>query len=232
VLTCTFRSNRASGGLIASGSGIARRRAAARKEGHPLYVAKRAEILRASAKLFREKGYIGTSLSDIAERVNIDRATIYYYVAGKEEILGESVTRVVEANLAMGQRILADGGSASAMIRDFMTGLLRSYQESYPTISIYTQEEMSGLARQRSGWTSTLARQRRQSEDIVTSMIAEGVRAGEFRVDVDPDLMAYSFWSMVNWTSRWLKPGARHDAEAAATGLSTIFLDGIARRTG
>ena len=47
----------------------------------------RAAILSASTQLFAEKGFIGASISDIAEIVGVSKSSIYHYFSSKEAIL-------------------------------------------------------------------------------------------------------------------------------------------------
>jgi AcrR family transcriptional regulator len=65
-------------------SGIGRRRAAALAEGGDEYQSKRRELIKAAATVFKQKGYEAATLNDIAELVGADRASLYYYVGGKE----------------------------------------------------------------------------------------------------------------------------------------------------
>ena len=44
-------------------------------------------ILSASTQLFAEKGFIGASISDIAEVVGVSKSSIYHYFPSKESIL-------------------------------------------------------------------------------------------------------------------------------------------------
>jgi len=47
----------------------------------------RAEILDVAAELFTEKGYDATSLREIAERLGITKAALYYHFPSKDDIL-------------------------------------------------------------------------------------------------------------------------------------------------
>jgi len=51
----------------------------------------RAAILSASTKLFAEKGFIGASISDIAEIVGVSKSSIYHYFPSKEAILHDLI---------------------------------------------------------------------------------------------------------------------------------------------
>ena len=50
---------------------------------------KREAVLRTAVQLFLEQGYHGTTLNDVAERLNITKPALYNYFRGKDEILYE-----------------------------------------------------------------------------------------------------------------------------------------------
>lgn len=63
----------------------------------------RAQILAVATELFAEQGYEATSLREIAERLQITKAALYYHFPGKDDILrallepmGAAVTELVE----------------------------------------------------------------------------------------------------------------------------------------
>ena len=59
----------------------------------------REEILDAAAGLFVSQGLAATTTRQIAERVGIRQASLYYYFAGKDEILLELLTQSVRPSL-------------------------------------------------------------------------------------------------------------------------------------
>ena len=48
---------------------------------------KRDKLLKVAAACFNQKGFSGTSLKDVAHKLNISDAAIYYYVKNKEELV-------------------------------------------------------------------------------------------------------------------------------------------------
>lgn len=62
-------------------------------------VAPREEILDAAAELFVATGLAATTTRQIAARVGIRQASLYYYFAGKDEILLELLTQSVRPSL-------------------------------------------------------------------------------------------------------------------------------------
>ena len=51
-------------------------------------------ILEVALELFAEKGYLGTSMSDIANRLGITKGALYKHYTGKQEILDSIVERM------------------------------------------------------------------------------------------------------------------------------------------
>jgi AcrR family transcriptional regulator len=51
----------------------------------------RADIVRAATRLFSEKGYAQTTMSDIARAVGLQQSSMYYWFRNKEQLLGEAL---------------------------------------------------------------------------------------------------------------------------------------------
>lgn len=51
-------------------------------------------ILETALELFAQRGYLGTSMSDIAQRLGITKAALYKHYTGKQEILDQIVARM------------------------------------------------------------------------------------------------------------------------------------------
>ncbi len=186
-------------------SGIGKRRAAALDEGSAAYQERRAEIIKAAGEVFKRNGYRGTKIGDIAEAVNMDRATIYYYVGSKEELFHQAVGDAVEKNCLRAEAILHGPGTPSEKLRTLVTELMVSYDEAYPYLYVYIQEDLSHLAR-RSQWSRTMSRFNKRYENAVIAIVEDGVADGTFRIDTQPWVIAFGIIGMVAWTNRWYKP--------------------------
>ncbi|MFH8252016.1 TetR/AcrR family transcriptional regulator [Microbacterium sp. B2969] len=71
-------------------------------------LAPRDEILDAAAALFVEKGFAATSTREIAERIGIRQASLYYHFAGKDDILVELLERTVRSSVELARELRAD----------------------------------------------------------------------------------------------------------------------------
>jgi len=211
-------------------SRISQRRRAAQRNGRADYSAKRAEIITAAAEVFREKGYQAATLNDVAERLGTDRASLYYYVADKQELFHESIKGVLERNLSQAEEIHASELAPVKKLEALVGTILESYEANYPHMFVYIQEDMAQIAKDESAWASEMVDQTRRMERIFYTVIEDAVANGDFRDDVSPRVATYALFGMMNWTHRWFEPGKRHTASELAEAFATIFGEGMKKR--
>ena len=95
-------------GSIVTSSPVGPRR---RRPGRPRLVpdqlagSPREQVLEAAARLFTGKGYAATSTREIAEAVGIRQASLYYYFAGKGEIVTELLSQTIRPTVDAVARI-------------------------------------------------------------------------------------------------------------------------------
>src|SRR3990172_1285991 len=56
----------------------------------------RAQILEASAQIIRQKGFHAASMQDIADAVNLQKASLYHHFSSKQEILLELLDQALD----------------------------------------------------------------------------------------------------------------------------------------
>lgn len=181
--------------------------------------------------MFRNKGYRGTSLADIAEAVGGDRATLYYYIGGKEELFDEIVTDVVQANLVAVESIRDAEEPAPDKLRRLVTQLMSSYAEHYPFLYVYLEENLAHVAEQRRPWARAMRSVNRRYEAAVEAIITQGIAEGSLVAITEPRVLAYGLLGMVSWTHRWFNPEQSDiDADAIGTAYAQLLLKGLGAR--
>ena len=90
--------------VSAAESRIAQRRAQPWKTDD--YQVRRQTILRHAAELFHARGLGDTTLADIARVAGLDRASVYYYFANKEEVFADVLRDAVNDRLATDTEII------------------------------------------------------------------------------------------------------------------------------
>jgi TetR/AcrR family transcriptional regulator, cholesterol catabolism regulator len=213
---------------MAESSRISKRRAAALSDGGVEYTAKRNDLIRVAATLFKEKGYRSTTLNDIAKAAGLDRATVYYYIGGKEEFFREAVKGILGDNLAEAEHLVRlKKAKPREKLERLVEMLMTSYDNNYPYAYVYIQQDMHKVADIATPWAKQMARQTHRFEKAVLALIQEGMEQKAFRKDITPELAANAIFGMLNWTNRWHRPGGKNSAKEIAQAFSKIFFEGI-----
>jgi AcrR family transcriptional regulator len=71
---------------------------------------RRDEIVDAAIGVFARKGFVDTSISDIAEVVDVAVTAVYYHFAGKDDLYGAAIGRVLSSVDEVVSRVRRDGG--------------------------------------------------------------------------------------------------------------------------
>ena len=212
-------------------SNISKRRESALKEGSADYLAKRDELVRIAAQQFKQSGYRATTLAEIGHKAGLDRATVYYYFGSKEELFREILRTGVDQNIRECVKISQnDKLDSLEKLQAIVQQLMKAYDEHYPHMYVYIQEEMDRIASEKSVWAQELAGQTRKLEKIVMGLISETIAAGKMRDDIPVSIAANAIFGMLNWTHRWYQPGGAHSADEVSRSFAKIFLDGMKPR--
>lgn len=208
-------------------SNIGRRRAAARTEGRESYVKRRAEVLVAAANVFRERGYHATSMTEVAEVLNTDRATLYYYIGSKDELFQEVVRSALQANAKVADEIVESGGSPRDRLSRLIEALMVSYESNHPYLFVYVQENLSSVGAGASDWANEMSAYSTRFARAVARVIHQGVDDGSFRDVGDVAVATSAILGMVNWSHRWFEPGKGAPAAQVGAIMSGLALHGI-----
>lgn len=209
-------------------SNISRRRRSAQSDGSADYAAKRAELVRIAAKLFKAQGFKSTKLADIAREAGLDRATVYYYVESKDELFQEAVEGVLDANILVAKKLSADKSlrSIERLHRIFVT-LMVSYEENYPATFVYIQEQMHQVGTEETVWAQEIVKKTRAFNQVLLGFIRAAIDEGDLRSEIPPRLVEHALFGMLNWTHRWFVPGKGMTGQQVAEAFWSIFAEGM-----
>lgn len=209
-------------------SAIGRRRAAAKDVGRAAYAKRRAEIMAAAGEVFKREGFHGASIGRIAEALDMDRATLYYYMGSKQELFDAAVSDAVRANVATAESIRDGAGTAPEKLRALMISLMESYAAHYPFLYVFIQENLTHVAKDEAEWAEEMRALNRRYEDVVIEVLEAGIAEGSLRPAAEPWLIGYGVIGMVAWTNRWFNPRkSEQDATAIGSAFADILLRGL-----
>ena len=183
---------------------------------------RRLDILRAAARVFRRSGIAAAGMREIAEEADLSPGNLYYYFAGKDELLffcqDRTVDRMLESAEAARVSTLPVADQLRAVIRTHLHFTLDELEGATAHLEI----DMLPEALRR-----TIIAKRDKYEHAVRALIAKGVKRGEF-APCDAALVARAILGALNWTSRWYRPDGAQSVTAIADGLADYLVRGIA----
>jgi AcrR family transcriptional regulator len=182
-------------------------------------------ILESAAQVFRQKGYHGASMADIAEASNLQKASLYHHFRGKQEILLELLDRALELVSARMVSVVAQPVPPDEKLRLATRSYLQSLSRQGDLVSVL-------LLEYRSLQPEFYARHipyRDRFEGMWREIIREGVRDGVFACN-DVPLAVRGLLGMLNWTIIWYRPMGKSSIEQIADGFAEMFLSGIRSR--
>lgn len=179
---------------------------------------RRTEILHAALRAFRDHGYHGTTLDDIARQLDVRKTALYHYFPDKEAILYACHREGLEEVAGIIARARRDSSCAEQLahaIREHVRVMTDTLEGSSLAL------EVSALApRHRAEVIAARDRYEQALRDIVRT----GVAAGEFRA-VDPKLAVFAILGAINWVARWYSP----DGTVRPAALGAHYADHLLR---
>lgn len=214
--------------VIGYESNIGRRRAVAQEGASANYVDRRQEILRAAAEVFKRRGFGRTTLNDVANETGIDRASLYYYFASKEELFQELVMDAVEMNLTIATAIRDGPGTAAEKLRRLVEEIMQKYASQYPVLYVLIQENLRHVAPEHSGWAARMRELTHEYENVVIELVETGRTDGTLRPIAPAWLIAYGILGTVSWTHRWFNPSrSAVSADEIGGAYAEMLLEGL-----
>ena len=185
----------------------------------------RQRLLDAAAGVFRDKGYAGARLSDIAEAADMHTPGVYYYFPSKEDLVEEVLRAgVARAAAFVEERVAAvpEGGSALDRLRAAIEGHVLMVLEigDYTSANIRIFGQLPEDIRHRH-----LAQQRTYG-DLWRWLLEDARAAGELRPDLDRSVVRMLILGALNWTVEWYRPGALSAIEVARQ-ATTMICEGL-----
>jgi AcrR family transcriptional regulator len=215
------------GGTARKRSRIESRRTEARKQPSESYLRRRRELEYAAAAVMRRKGFHDMTLRDLADEVGADRASIYYYVAGKEELLADMVLQALLENRAALDEVAQRPGSAADKIRACIRVLMGQFDRHFPYLYIWVHEDLSRFDGIKPGELDRIIDLSQLEFEFIQRQVGEGIASGEFATSLPVGVVAQTVVGLVAWTYRWYEPGHALSADQLADGLADIALQGL-----
>ena len=173
-------------------------------------------ILEEAARIFSEKGFHATSMQDIAEAVNLQKASLYYHFDSKQEILIALLDHALDLINTRLELVLAQSLSPDEKLRQAMVSYFQTIAENQSLAAVLLLEIRSLDP----DLKARHATRREKFDRLWRDLISEGTQAGQFN-NVDPALTGRALLGVMNWSVTWY----RTDGPRSSTEIANMFAD-------
>ncbi|NJC95615.1 MAG: hypothetical protein C3F07_04625 [Anaerolineales bacterium] len=185
----------------------------------------REDILDAAAQVFRQKGFHGASMNDIAEAVNLQKASLYHHVSSKQEILlallDQALVLLLEKISPLSVQAIPADKKLQQMVRAYLCIL--SDNTDLAAVLLFEHRSLERRLHARH------VPNRDKFESLWREVISEGVRARLFKCD-NPALATRALLGIMNWTITWYRPDGELSIEQIADQYSNLLLNGLLKK--
>jgi AcrR family transcriptional regulator len=192
---------------------------------HPIHD-KHKEIFSTALHLFQQKGYHGASMQDLADAMGMQKASLYYYIDSKEELLVRVCERGTGAFTSELRGIVASDLRATEKLRRAVECHLVALCEQLDLFTVFLREQKFLGEPQK----KKLRNEGKQHAELLAAILQEGIATGEFR-EVNVTVTTLAILGMCNWLYEWYSPDGPLEPRAIAGMFSELVLNGLASKS-
>jgi AcrR family transcriptional regulator len=183
-------------------------------------------VLAVAVEVFNERGYDGTSMRELSERLGIAKSAIYHHVTGKEELLRLALDRALTGLSAVADRARVLPAPAIERLEYLVRGSVEVLEAESPYVTL--------LLRVRGNTTVERAAldRRRAFDRFVADLVGAAQRDGDIDPDRDALITARLLFGLVNSIVEWYRPTRRTGAQPLADAVCAMAFDGLRVRQG
>jgi len=174
--------------------------------------------------LFAERGFVGTSIRDIAKATGLSISNIYHHFGNKEGLLLAILKTASERLL----RELREASNQPGTPMERFTKLVQTHLQlarglrKEAKIFFLDEEHLSP-----EGYRANLTYQR-EILDLYREHLMALKEAGEVNFK-SPTIAAFSILGVINWHLRWYRPEGQMSFEETSREVTEFILHGISR---
>jgi TetR/AcrR family transcriptional regulator, cholesterol catabolism regulator len=188
-------------------------------------LSRKEQVIRRAAELFREKGYVASSMRDLAQKMGIEAASLYSHIRSKEEILQSLCFDMATEFRKSLEEVEKQNISASEKLRKGIIGHVQVMARDLTASAVFMNEHRH-LSQP---FLRDFLLLRINYINRFKSIIEEGMNLGEFKNTIDKKLAVMTLFSSLNWMPQWYDPSATIEPTALGLQLADMLVNGLKR---
>jgi AcrR family transcriptional regulator len=180
-------------------------------------------IGKAAARLFNKKGYLETSMNDIAAKAKMSKGGIYHYFSSKDEILYFILSNYMDLILIDLEQELSKIETHSSKIKFVISRHIDLYTKNLPEAKTLLKEANCLPLNK----FEIIAEKQRKYFQIVSSLVWESVEKPVQKERITA--LTFLLFGMCNWIYSWYHPKGSITPDELSDMIYDIFIKGVSR---
>jgi TetR/AcrR family transcriptional regulator, cholesterol catabolism regulator len=185
-------------------------------------ISRKEQIIKAAEKLFKDKGFEGTSMRNIASSVGIEAASLYSHIKSKDELLDTICFRMADELIKSIDEVNDMYFNAEEKLRMAITNHVKIIAGDLNASSVFLKE-WRHLTKPRLKEFIAL---RNRYEEGFTKILMNGEHENVFNAP-DKKFAVLTILSAVNWIVEWYNPKGKMSPDEVAEHLADFILTGL-----
>lgn len=183
------------------------------------------ELLEVGLDTLLTKGYHGTGIKEVLDKLGVPKGSFYHYFQSKEVFAAEVIKFYADdLNRRLSSRLKNDNVVGVAAIKSAFSLLVEEYQMG--TSGCVLGALASEIAETSESCRLAILKETDNWTNMIAVLVAQGQSAGEIRTDVSSDLLAKMVWNC--WEGAILRMKIEASSHAVEEAVGVMF-DAILR---
>lgn len=156
------------------------------------FITHKNEIISIAREMFTEKGFVESSMNEIAEAAEFSVGTLYKFFKNKESLFEAVVETVIEEKKANFNKIFQSRLSAEEKLRRLIDNMINTMEKQKQFLSFYVSQIHFSDNPKYARINVIINKFEKITIDQTASIFEQGISEGVFK-KFDPYLMAFSF---------------------------------------
>lgn len=186
--------------------------------------ARKIQIRETAEKLFSQKGYLATSMRDLAEALEIEPASLYSHISSKEDLLWRIADRSAKEFFEAIQPIFEAELNTQVKLEKMIVAHVEVICKNIDAAAVFFTEWRHLGEPKKSEYDQT----RETYEDMFRKVVRQGFEENLF-LNYDERFSTRAILSALNWTHTWYRADGELRPHEIGTRLGDILLKGLIR---
>jgi AcrR family transcriptional regulator len=183
-----------------------------------------AKLLDTACALFARKGYFATSIREIASAMGIQKASLYYYISSKEDLIYQISKTATEHVTACVNAALAQVSSPEERLYAFITSHVAGLLQHQNWHAAANEELMHAFS---AGRKKEIVAMRDAYEHMARGILEDAQSAGLIRSDIPSKFLSLILFGMITNLYSWYQSEVDLPPIELGAILADLFMAGI-----